>query len=135
MMATRIFRVSIPADLVSAFSFIAACVNSAGLTIQNPETGKITSWSDEGEQIVTVSAEVLARIKSGELKNMQFWSSPSNDMFVSWNGDGQLSTFALHLDGVDVIHCVAVASKLIEEMLVQQASRNLAGDVFVVNFE
>lgn len=135
MMATRIFRVSIPTDLASAFSFIAACVNSAGLILQNPETGKITSWSDDGQQIVTVSAEVLEKIKSGELKNVQFWSSPSDDMFVSWDGDGRLSTFSLHLDGVDVIHCVAVASKVIEGLLARDASKDLAGDVFAVNFE
>ncbi|MBN3724240.1 hypothetical protein [Burkholderia sp. Ac-20379] len=134
-MANRIFRVSIPDDLVSAFSFVAACINLAGLTIQNPETGKITSWSDDGEQIVTVSAEVLENIKSGNLRNVQFWSSPSSDMFVSWNGDARLSTFSLHLDGVAAIHCVAVASKLIEGLLSQYASKNLSGDAFAVNFE
>jgi hypothetical protein len=61
-MTTRIFRVSIPGDLESAFSFVAACISSAGLVIRNPETGRITSWSDEGEQIATTPEELLKKI-------------------------------------------------------------------------
>ncbi|MBN3755503.1 hypothetical protein G3N95_21345 [Paraburkholderia sp. Tr-20389] len=134
-MATRIFRVSIPEGLDLAFTFIAACIDSAGLTIKNPETDKITSWSDEGEQVVTASERILPKINSGELTNVQFWSSSSDDMFVSWSRDGCLSTFSLHLDGVDVTQSVAVASKLIEGLLTKYTSKQIAGDVFAVNFE
>jgi hypothetical protein len=135
MMTTRIFRASIPEGLDQAFAFIVACLASAGLTIQNPDTGKITSWSDEGEQLVTPSGELLLKITSGELDNVQFWSSASEDMFVSWNSDGSRNTFSLHLDGVDVVRSVAVASRLIEGFLTQYRNKELSGDAFALNFE
>jgi hypothetical protein len=135
MMATRILRVSIPERLDLAFTFIAACLNSAGLVIENPETGRVTSWSDEGEQIVTITEDLLHEIKSKALTNVQFWISRSEDMFVSWNEDGRQSVFSLHLDGVDVSRSVAVASSLIEGLLTQYAGMNLSGDAFALVFE
>jgi hypothetical protein len=135
MMATRILRVSIPGRLVLAFTFIAACLNSAGLVIENPETGRVTSWSDKGEQIVTATENLLHEIKSRVLKNVQFWISRSEDMFVSWNEDGNQSVFSLHLDGVDVSRSVAVASSLIEGLLTQYVGMNLSGDGFAMVFE
>ncbi len=129
-MTTRIFRVSVPERLDLAFIFIMACLNSAGLVIQNPETGRITSWSDEGEQVVTASEDLLREIKSGALKNVQFWISSCDDMFVSWSADGRLSIFSLYLDGVDIDRSVVVASRLIEGLLARYASTSLSGDAF-----
>jgi hypothetical protein len=71
-MATRIFRVSIPGSLELAFNFVADCVSSAGLMIRNPETGRVTSWSDEGEQIVTAQEELLKKINLDRLKTCSF---------------------------------------------------------------
>ncbi|GAB2915479.1 hypothetical protein GCM10027093_62650 [Paraburkholderia jirisanensis] len=134
-MTTRIFRVSMPGDLELAFNFVAACISSAGLVIRNPETGRITSWSDEGEQIVTTPEELLKKIKAGSLENVQFWSSSSEDMFVSWSGDGRRNIFLLHLDGVDILHSVAVASKLVEGLLMQYTSTHFFGDAFALTYE
>ncbi|MDR5775652.1 MULTISPECIES: hypothetical protein [unclassified Caballeronia] len=103
--------------------------------IENPETGRVTSWSDEGEQIVTATENLLHEIKSRALKNVQFWISRSEDMFVSWNEDGNQSVFSLHLDGVDVSRSVAVASSLIEGLLTQYVGMNLSGDGFAMVFE
>lgn len=134
-MATRVLRVSIPERLDLAFTFVAACLNSAGVVIKNPETGRITSWSDEGEQVVTAAEDLLQEIKSGALKNVQFWISSSEDMFVSWNEDGRLSIFSLHLDGVGIDRSVAVASRLIEGLLTDYTSMNFSGDAFAMVFE
>ncbi|NIE55144.1 MULTISPECIES: hypothetical protein [unclassified Burkholderia] len=134
-MANRTFRISIPGDLDSAFSFLATCIGSAGLTLKNPGTGEITSWSDEGAQIVTAADEVLLKIKSGDMANVQFWSSSSEDMFVSWSQGDCQTIFSLYLDGVDVNYSVAVASKIIEGLLAQDVCGKLFGDVFSLNIE
>ncbi|NTZ87217.1 hypothetical protein FCJ61_30585 [Burkholderia metallica] len=134
-MANRIFRISILGDLEFAFYFVATCIGSAGLMMKNPGTGEITSWSDEGEQIVTTYEELLVKIKSGNMTNVQFWSSPDEDMFVSWSRGDCQSTFSLYLDGVDVIYSVAVASKLIEGLLAQDMRDKFVGDVFALNIE
>ncbi|WP_321839590.1 hypothetical protein [Paraburkholderia bannensis] len=134
-MASRTFRVSVPDELDFAFAFITERLNSAGLTIQNPYTGKITSWSEEGDQVVTATEDVLTEIKSAKLTNVQFWASSSDDLFVSWNWDGHLSIFSFHLNGLEVSRTIAIASNLIEGLLIKYASNKLSGDVFVVNFE
>ncbi|WP_414447866.1 hypothetical protein AB4851_14910 [Burkholderia sp. 22PA0099] len=135
-MTAGIFRVSIPESLDMAFTFIKNCLNSSGLMIQNSETGIITSWSEEGEQIVTASEDLLHKIKSGYLKNVQFWISSSDDIFVSWSeNDRGLSVFSIYLDGVDIGCSLDVASKIMEGLLTQYTNMNLSGCVFSMAFE
>ncbi|PMS08620.1 hypothetical protein C0Z17_29280 [Trinickia caryophylli] len=129
------FRVSIPEDLDLTFELVASCLTAAGLSITNPGNGRITSWSSEGEQFVIDTEKLMFEIKSGAVRNIQFWLSASNDMFVSWEIENSLAVFSFYIDGVDDACSVTVAAKLVELVLNKYKNGRLTGDVFALAFE
>ncbi|MCI0151935.1 hypothetical protein KNO81_39550 [Paraburkholderia sediminicola] len=128
-------QVLIPSSLEEAFRFVADLMKALGVSLANPASGKITTWTDEGEQVEIASADLHGKVAVGEISNVQFWRSESEDIFVSWNPDDAAFAFSFYLDGVDDAISVSIASKLIEAVLVTYRRSYKGGDVFTVSFE
>ncbi|WZB69751.1 hypothetical protein WJ968_27195 [Achromobacter xylosoxidans] len=84
MMGSASCRVFIPELFRDSFSVVKNSLSSLGVVLENPLTKKITSWTDEGNQI-----ELHPNEKGGVdfvegVDNVQFWINAGEDVFVKW---------------------------------------------------
>lgn len=134
-MAKPVCRVLIPETLEQAFLFVVSLLEALGLTLTNPSSAKITTWTDDGDQVQIASVEVLSEVLSGSLHNVQFWRSASEDVFVAWENAQGGCTFKIYLDGVDSAFAVAVTAKLAEAVLTKFRSEYGDGQTLAIEFE
>ncbi|WP_216108184.1 hypothetical protein [Burkholderia plantarii] len=134
-MAKPVCRVLIPETLEQAFLFVVALLEALGLTLTNPSSAKITTWTDDGDQVEIASAEVLSEVLSGSLHNVQFWRNASEDVFVAWENTQGRCTFKIYLDGVDSTFAVVVTAKLAEAVLTKFRSDYGDGPTLAIEFE
>lgn len=134
-MVKPVCRVLIPEVLERAFLFVNDFLEALGLSIANPESAKITTWTNEGEQIEIPVERVVGEIASGAVNNIQFWKTSSEDVFVAWREGADGCSFSIYLDGVDSDLSVMLASKLVESVLVRFRNRYGEGVALTVEFE
>lgn len=134
-MAKPVCRVLIPENLEQAFLFVVALLEALGLTLTNPGSAKITSWTDDGEQLEISTVKMLSEVLSGSLRNVQFWRSASEDVFVAWENAEGRCTFSIYLDGLDSAFAVALTAKFAEAVLAKFRSDYGDGQALAVEFE
>lgn len=134
-MARPVCRVLIPETLEQAFLFVVALLEALGLSLTNPGSAKITTWTDGGDQVEIVDAKVLSEVLSGSLRNVQFWRTASEDVFVAWENVQGGCTFSIYLDGLDSAFAVMLTSRLAESVLTRFRSRYDDGQAFAIEFE
>lgn len=134
-MAKPVCRVLIPYTLEQAFLFVIPLLETLGLTLTNPGSAKITTWTDDGDQVEIAAVKVLSEVLSGSLRNVQFWRSASEDVFVAWENAQGRCTFSIYLDGLDSAFAVALTAKFAESVLTKFRSDYGDGLAFAVEFE
>lgn len=134
-MARPVCRVRIPETLDQAFLFVVALLEALGLSLTNPSSAKITTWNDDGDQVEIAAATVCSAVLSGSLRNVQFWRTTSEDVFVAWENVQGGCTFSIYLDGLDSAFAVLLISRLVEPVLTTFRSRYDDGEVFAIVFE
>lgn len=134
-MARPVCRVRIPETLEQAFLFVVALLEALGLSLTNPSSAKITTWNDDGDQVEIAAARVCSAVLSGSLRNVQFWRTASEDVFVAWENVQGGCTFSIYLDGLDSAFAVLLISRLVEPVLTTFRSRYDDGEVFAIAFE
>ena len=119
MMAWPVLKILIPDVLEQAFPVVVELFGECGLKVENPYNFKITTWSDSGDQENIPFGNFLSEVFDGNITNIQFWSTPEDDVFVSWKGGPQGCVFLIYLNGVDGVLAAKIVSKLVEEVLVK----------------
>ena len=113
-MARPVCRVLIPESLEQAFLLIASQLNARGFSLTNPETTKVTTWTNDGVQMEISPSDVMRQVVSGVMNNVQFWKAASDDVFVAWEAAHDRCTFTIYLDGLDSVAAVALVSQFVE---------------------
>lgn len=134
-MARGVCRVLIPETLEGAFLGIVAMLKMIGASLANPGNGKITTWTDDGDQVEIPDAEVIGKVASGDIRNVQFWKTESKDVFVAWREDKTGYLFSLYLDGLENDIAVALVAKLAEAVLAKYRNQYDEGAAFTIEFE
>ena len=134
-MAKGVCRVLIPGTLEEAFLVIVALLKTVGATLANPGNAKITTWTDNGEQIEISNTNVVGEVASGNVGNVQFWTTESEDVFVAWKKEGIGCRFSIYLDGVEADVAVKLASKFSEAVLLKYRMQYRDGRAFSIEFE
>ncbi|NML31348.1 hypothetical protein [Paraburkholderia antibiotica] len=134
-MMSALYRLTVPGQIDLVFGLIASLLRTVGLSLENPGNGRITSCTDEGEQISFEEISLQEKIGTGEITNVQFWKSEEVDVFVAWSRNGSAYDFSLYLDGVDVEFSTNVAKVLIDFYLRKRREIRLEGEVFSLLFE
>jgi len=106
-----------------------------GLSLTNPGNAKITTWNDSGDQVELAAEKVHLAVISGSLRNIQFWKTVSEDVFVAWENVQGGCTFSFYLDGLDPTFTVLLMSRFAELVLTKFRSRYDDGDVLTISFE
>ncbi|MBX9432194.1 hypothetical protein [Ralstonia pseudosolanacearum] len=135
MMVKPVCKVLIPETLERAFLFVADFLAALGLSIENPESAKITTWTNEGDQKEILVERVIGEVASGAVNNVQFWKNSSEDVFVAWREGADGCSFSIYLDGMDSALSVMLTSKLVESVLVGFRNRYGEGVALTVEFE
>lgn len=135
IMGKPVFRVLIPGTLEYAFIFVADILKTIGLSIENPGRKKVTTWADDGDQKEISVASVVGAVVSGGIRNVQFWKTSSEDVFVAWQEGANGYSFSIYLDGVDHVFLVMLASKLTESVLMKFGSQYGESVALAVEFE
>jgi hypothetical protein len=104
----------IPDTLEGAFIFVVELLKGVGASLVNPANGKITSWTHDGVQVEVSDTTVVGEVTSGNIRNIQFWTTGSDDVFVSWNAEDNGYRFSFYLDGLDAAFALTLTSKLSE---------------------
>ncbi|MEF9387378.1 hypothetical protein V4890_17400 [Ralstonia solanacearum species complex bacterium KE056] len=134
-MATPVCRVLIPEALEQAFLFVVALFDAVGLTITNPESLRVTTWTDNGEQKEIPETIAIREVTSGSIRNVQFWKNPSEDVFVSWDERIDGCMFSIFLDGVDSDLAVALIGKFTKPLLTEFRTQYQEGTALTLLFE
>lgn len=83
-MTKPLCNVLIPGPFELGFIRLKDILSRSGLSLINPGNSKITSWTDEGEQIEIAASEVSTTVSILNISNIQFWKTAEEDVFVSW---------------------------------------------------
>ncbi|WP_156429744.1 hypothetical protein [Burkholderia sp. FL-7-2-10-S1-D7] len=134
-MTRPVCRIRIPETLGWAFPFVVSLMEALGLSLTNPGNAKITTWNDSGDQIELAAEKVHLEVISGSVRNIQFWKTVSEDVFVAWENVQSGCTFSFYLDGLDPTFAVLLASKFAELVLTTFRSKYDGGDVLTISFE
>lgn len=134
-MTKPVCRVAIPQALEQAFPFVAALLNTLGLSLTNPDTAKVTTWTDDGDQKEIEATKVVGEAVSGAIKNIQFWKTGSEDVFLTWHDHIDKCTFVIYLDGLDSGFAVRLITKFVELALTKLRTRYGEGVALTVEFE
>ncbi|WP_155740763.1 hypothetical protein [Burkholderia territorii] len=118
-----------------AFPFVVSLLEALGLSLTNPGNAKITTWNDRGEQVMLGAGTVHSAVMSGSLRNIQFWRTVSEDVFVAWENVKGGCTFSFYLDGLDSNFAVLLTSRFVESVLTTFRSRYDDGEVLTISFE
>jgi hypothetical protein len=117
-MAKPILTVLLKGPLSDVFRFVEALLQPLGFVLANPESGRITHWSDDGEQITTPCDRIISEASAATMKNVQFWSASSEDLFVSWIDASPGWWFSFHLNGVTPELKIALTTALSNSVLI-----------------
>lgn len=135
MMVWPVLRILIPDVLEQAFPVVVELLGECGLKVENPYSFKITTWSDSGDQESIPPGNLLSEVLGANITNIQFWSTPEDDVFVSWKGGPQGCVFSIYLNGVDRVLAARIVSKFAEEVLVKYKIKYGIGDALSIVFE
>lgn len=100
-MSDRGCYLRLPEPLEVSFGLIEKVLGEFGYKLARDSTNTTTTWNN-GEPKVINSNEVAEQVRSGLITNVQFWQSPMDDMFVSWNMFPELIEFHFAFDGHEV---------------------------------
>lgn len=134
-MARFVCRVLIPDTLEVAFLFVVELLKTVGVSLANPGNAKITTWTDDGDQIEVLAATLAGEVNSGNIHCVQFWKTESEDVFVAWKQERLGWSFTFYLDGVDADIAVVLTSKLAEAVLTKYRTRYGDGDALTIALE
>ncbi|VVD78119.1 hypothetical protein PIN31009_00989 [Pandoraea iniqua] len=116
-MAKPILMVLLKGPFPDIFSFVEALLQPLGFSLANPETGRVTCWIDDGKQIAIPRDMITNQASMATPKSVQFWSTSSEDLFVSWVDAPSGWWFSFHLDGVTPELKVALTTALSNSVL------------------
>lgn len=134
-MAKPMCAVFIPETLELAFPFVVAMLKVLGLSIVNPGNMRITTWTDEGDQLEIFEANVSQEVNLGTVRNVQFWRTASEDVFVSWEELQGGCMFSFYFGGVSDDLSVALTSKFAEIVLKKFRAKYRDGPALTIAFE
>jgi hypothetical protein len=134
-MVWPVLKILIPDVLEQAFPVVVELLGECGLKVENPYSFKITTWNDSGDQENIQFGSFLSEVLDGNINNIQFWSTPEDDVFVSWKDGPQGCVFSIYLNGVDRVLAATIVSKLAEEVLVKYKLKYGIGDALSIIFE
>jgi len=117
-MAKPILTVLLKGPFSDVFRFVEALLQPRGFVLANPESGRVTHWSDDGEQIAIPRDRIINEASTATVRNVQFWSASSEDLFVSWVDASPGWWFSFHLDGVTPELKVALTTALSNSVLI-----------------
>ncbi|CAB3759171.1 hypothetical protein GQ57_20125 [Burkholderia sp. MSh2] len=117
-MAKPILILVLKGSFPDAFCFVETLLQSLGFLLANPDSGRVTHWSDDGQQSAVSRAGIVDEAPAGVVKNVQFWRSGDDDLFVSWIDVSPGWEFSFHLNGVTAELKVALATALSKAVLV-----------------
>lgn len=134
-MTKPVCRVVIPEALDRAFPLVAALLKALGFSLTNPDTAKVTTWTDDGDQKEIPVTSVVREVVSGAIHNVQFWKTASEDVFLAWEDDTDKCTFAIYLDGLDSVSAIKLIAEFVELALTKLRTRYGEGVALTVEFE
>ena len=134
-MVWPVLKILIPDVLDQAFPVVVGLLGECGLKVENPYNFKITTWSDSGDQENIPFGNFLSAVPDGNITNIQFWSTPEDDVFVSWKDNPQGCIFSIYLNGVDGVLAATIVSKFAEEMLVKYKQKYGICEALSIIFE
>lgn len=117
-MAKPILAVLLKGPFPDVFRLVEALLQPLGFVLANPESGRVTHWSDDGEQIAIPRDRINYEASTATVKNVQFWNTSSEDLFVSWVDASPGWWFSFHLDGVTPELKVALTTVLSNSVLI-----------------
>ncbi|HHX4056254.1 TPA: hypothetical protein ACU967_004699 [Burkholderia contaminans] len=117
-MAKPIVVVLLKNPFPEAFRYVETLLQPLGFLLANPDSGQITHWTDGGRQKAISRTEIVDKASTGEVKNVQFWQSDSDDLLVSWIDAVPGWEFSFHLNGVTPELKIALAIALSRTVLV-----------------
>lgn len=118
-MAKPILTVLLKGSFPDIFRFVEALLQPLGFSLANPETGRVTPWSDDGEQIAIPRDMTTNQASMATPKNVQFWGTSNEDLFVSWVDASSGWWFSFHLDGITPELTVALTTAISNLVLVE----------------
>jgi len=92
-------------------------------------------WNDDGEQLDIARDAIAEGASTGAIKNVQFWKTDMDDLFVSWAGLPSGWRFSIHLNGVDSELRVVLATALSKAILVDLKDLYEEESVFSIEFD
>lgn len=134
-MGWPVLQVLIPEVLEQAFSIVVPLLKECDLTVKNPANSRITTWSASGDQEEVANGDFLSEAVVKNITNIQFWSSPGDDVFVSWKEDSRGCIFSIYLNGVDRLMAAKIITKFAEVVLVKYRLTYGDGEALVIAFE
>jgi hypothetical protein len=134
-MAKPVCRVLIPGTLEQAFLIVLDLLGRSGLTLTNPGSTKITTWTDCGDPVDVAVAKALSEVLSGSISNVQFWRGASEDVFVAWENTQGRCIFSIYLDGLDSAFAAELTAKFAESVLTKFRSEYDDGQALAIEFE
>ncbi|MGE8453750.1 MAG: hypothetical protein ACN6OP_24710 [Pseudomonadales bacterium] len=134
-MVWPILKILIPDVLGEAFPVVVELLGECGLKVENPYNFKITTWSDSGDQENIPFENFLSDVLGGKITNIQFWSTPEDDVFVSWKDGPRGCVFSIYMNGVDYVLAATIVSKFAEEVLVKYKLKYGFGEALSIIFE
>ncbi len=127
--------VLIPSAIEKAFLLICETLKKSGASLLNPESEKVMTWSDTGDKVEFVEANIMHEVISGHVKNVQFWVTDSQDVFVSWSQQDEGWRFSIYLDGLPTALAAKLTSLLMEIVLIKHKSCYGDATAFSIVFE
>ncbi|MFM0478478.1 hypothetical protein PQQ60_30565 [Paraburkholderia strydomiana] len=115
--------------------FVENLLQPLGLLLANPDSGLITHWSDDGRQVAVSRAAIVDEVSAGVMKNVQFWETGCEDLFVSWLDVSSGWEFSFHLDGVTPTLKIALATVLSNAVLIDLQQHYQDETVFRIDFD
>ncbi|MBN3820096.1 hypothetical protein G3N57_27440 [Paraburkholderia sp. Se-20369] len=134
-MAKPILIVLLKGSFPEAFCFVETLLKPLGYLLANPDGGRITHWSDDGQQIAVSRAWIVDEAPAGVMKNVQFWQSDSDDLFVSWIDASPGWEFSFHLNGVTSELKIALATALSNAVLVDLKLQYVEESALRIDFD
>ena len=116
-MAKPILTILLKGPFSDAFRFVETLLQPLGFVLANPGSGRVTHWSDDGEQITMPRDTIINEASAATMKNVQFWSTSSEDLFVSWIEASPGWLFSFHLNGVNPELKIALTTALSNSVL------------------
>lgn len=134
-MAKPILTILLKGTFGENFRFVETLLEPLGLLLANPDSGRITHWSDDGRQIVISHSAIVDEASAGVMKNVQFWGTGCDDLFVSWLNASSGWEFSFHLNGVTPTLKIALANVLSNAVLIDLQQQYQDESAFRIDFD